>query len=283
MGMQEAKWAANLGQPSGLGIGRRDGHELWAPTEVGLSTDRARITWAAASLRPVVQVRTDARMVERFAKLATGSPEQVAGFARQYGVLGLCEHGHPRHEVGPLGADGQPVHGPGDDSCSKIALSESVAHWRTWAARSAAILTIAAGLVRDNRATPEQWRAVGEGEPPWLYWPARRPANIYSERLMLARAVDRWVALGGVRVRADLGADGQVVPVLAGEGLFGAVGMQLLLAVSRSGDLALCPKCMCAFAPENRRRRYCDDCANPYKRKTEAARIEAKRAAKRSA
>lgn len=278
MGMQEAKWAANLGQPSGLGIGRRDGHTLWAPAGVGLSPDRARITWTRRSLQPAAQVQTDARMVERFAKLAQGSPEQVAGFARRYGVLGLCEHGHPMHDAGPLGADGLPVHGPGDDSCRKIALSESVAHWRTWAARAAAILTIAAVDAAGERVTADQWRAVGAGEPRWLYWPARRPANSYSERLMLTGAVDRWIALGGVRVRADLGPDGQVLPVLAGDGLFGALGMQLLLAASRSGDLALCPKCMGAFSPEDRRRRHCDDCANTYKRRTEAARIRAKRA-----
>lgn len=283
--MHEAKQGDRLGEPSGLGIGRRDGHEHWGPTEVVLSADGARIAWTRGSLQPAAVRKSDRRMIERFAKLGPGpnrrpaSPERIAKFAEQYGILGLCSHGQPRHERGPLGADGQPVHGPGEDSCSKIALSESVAHWHAWAARSAAILTIAAGLVRDNRPTVEQWRAVGEGEPPWLYWPARRPPNIYSERVMLARAVDRWVELGGVRVRADLGPEGQVVPVLAGEGLFGALGMQLLLAVSRSGDLALCTKCLGAFAPVDRRRRLCDDCADKNKRKVEKDRQRAKRSA----
>ena len=54
------------------------------------------------------------------------------------------------------------------------------------------------------------------------------------------------------------------MPLLQGTSLFGALAVQLLMAVSRTGGLAICSGCGAPYVPKRRpnprRRRYCPQC-----------------------
>jgi hypothetical protein len=89
-------------------------------------------------------------------------------------------------------------------------------------------------------------------------------SSVEYQRQVLAAVLNHWLSLAGVRPRLEWGAR---IPQmqLGGDGLIGALAVQLFFACSQSGGLALCVSCSTPFLPAGRRRRhdlnaYCSDC-----------------------
>lgn len=78
-----------------------------------------------------------------------------------------------------------------------------------------------------------------------------RSLEVY--RRLLASAVDAWLELGGVGPAIDWTDDNRAQIHLGGDSLFGALALQLALAISRRDGLAICDECSSAFIPNRRR------------------------------
>ena len=89
-------------------------------------------------------------------------------------------------------------------------------------------------------------------------------ASVEYQRQVLAAVLNYWLSLAGVRPRLEWGMHIPQVQ-LGGDGLVGALAVQLFLACSQTGGLALCASCGTPFLPAGRRRRkdlnaYCSEC-----------------------
>jgi hypothetical protein len=151
--------------------------------------------------------------------------------------------------------------------------------WGTYARQARAILTLAAGLHRDEMGTLEHWRiALGLASNEALPWSwtsdterqqvvrACRATDWYFQWLRLFDAVQRWLDWGGVRLTAtpnvETDARGRwlVTPVPkihSPWGLFGNLAMQLLFAACRATGWLICanagsgaPKCQEIYVPK---------------------------------
>ena len=89
-------------------------------------------------------------------------------------------------------------------------------------------------------------------------------ASVEFQRQVVAGVLNQWLSMAGVRPRLDWGTGNPQVQ-LGGDGLIGALAVQLFFACSQTGGLALCASCGTPFLPSGRRRRkdlnaYCSEC-----------------------
>ena len=79
----------------------------------------------------------------------------------------------------------------------------------------------------------------------------------------LAAAIQEWISLGAVTPRFRWPPAGPEI-VMSGSSLFGALGVQIMMAASRSDGLMLCTACGQPYVPSRRaaphRRHYCPNC-----------------------
>lgn len=232
--------------------------------------EKDRLVWVSDYDRKRCQkeVYPGPQMLERFVSLADASPASILEFARQWGVLEICEHGLPRsHNPCRPGQQmyrrvtwcyplGWYERGKGYDCW------EPLAAWRQFSRHARALLNIAAQLHQGQVGRLEDWRIVYErsGSPrPAPWW----EQDVQIEKWKVANVVNEWLELGNVRLRARWDEAGPSV-TLAGGGLFGALACQLLLTISRTDGLAICSACGVPYVPHRRpvakRRRYCEAC-----------------------
>src|SRR6516165_6411023 len=77
----------------------------------------------------------------------------------------------------------------------------------------------------------------------------------------MGQILDYWLRTARVRFSARGRDGGGVQAVVGGGGLFGALAVQLLVAVSGAGGLLICEECGLPFVPRRRRdQKYCEDC-----------------------
>ena len=156
---------------------------------------------------------------------------------------------------------------------------ESLRIWRKYARRARGLLRIAAALNGGDPRSPtgdrHDWQSMLEVEEHpdstiddmGYDWRDRGDA-----RFLLSQGLDWWLYLAGSRPSLALGSSRPIT--LDGDGLFGAIGLQLSFAASRSRGLALCATCGSAFSPrrlQTGRAAYCSRCG------PKAARREASR------
>jgi hypothetical protein len=89
-------------------------------------------------------------------------------------------------------------------------------------------------------------------------------ASVEFQRQVVAGVLNQWLSMAGVRPRLEWGTGNPQVQ-LGGDGLIGALAVQLFFACSQTGGLALCASCGTPFLPTGRRRRkdlnaYCSEC-----------------------
>ena len=89
-------------------------------------------------------------------------------------------------------------------------------------------------------------------------------SSVEFQRQVLAAVLNHWLSVAGVRPRLEWGARTPQMQ-LGGDGLIGALAVQLFFASSQSGGLTLCVSCGTPFLPAGRRRRrdlnaYCSEC-----------------------
>jgi hypothetical protein len=75
------------------------------------------------------------------------------------------------------------------------------------------------------------------------------------DRIILRMILTRWLRLGDMRLGFDWTGTGPTLKlVFGGAGLFGALGVQLLLAVARTKGFTFCSACGLPFTPKRRPR-----------------------------
>lgn len=249
-------------------------------------------------------------LLARFASLAGAPAERIASYARHWGTLGTCVHGLPAVHNS---ADTCIPWGEWEDASGDHWQWEPIGVWRHYARQAGALLGIAAALHEGRLGRAEDWLVVHEwyrpegedgdfreaslrdvdptsgrlpeGPPPqaarwWLtgefseFW----DNSIASDWRMLTARVQKWLRLGDVRPFLEW-RDGAVQIALGGRGLFGDLGVQLALAVTKTEGFATCSSCGNLYVPTRRPRagqsHYCDTCRGPDGRR--AAWRDAKR------
>ena len=223
--------------------------------------------------------------LDEFLQLEKGSDDEILNYANRWGPMRLCAahrlfcaHGavfspafDPSSEWGTF----CPPHG-----WPETEQFEALRYWKVYSAHANSILRVATKLHRGGSPTTEDWRFVVANAPKSLIVEDQPPEELESavtrairSRMksrdpweVVARDINNWLLLAGARPRCaarnggiDLDFTGDPQCPLAG-----ILGIQLMTAVSRVEDLALCAECHIPFIPRRRpapdENRYCKNC-----------------------
>jgi hypothetical protein len=206
-------------------------------------------------------------MFERFLDLGDDdAPDyEIASYAAQFGVLGLCEHGHVSTYCTSLaGHDGEPaVDNPTD--------IEPLDTWRRWAraARTTVDVAFAARQKPPKEITDTQLHQLVDYSGNWLFERSDFPSQHAAARSLVANVCNRWLTEGDARLILDW-PPRQTRPELtigapvADAGVFCALGIQLSLACARSDGVAVCDGCGSLHSPSRQprpgQRTFCARC-----------------------
>ena len=160
-------------------------------------------------------------LLDDFVQLAFADPEDMLKFARQCGVLLICQHGKPARHSWPRGPIQDTLNSPSDGSwCGPIrspdAYCESLGLWYRLAGQAQAMLNVAAALLNEKPARHGDWATVvhrrwlgNDARHPSLEWldALNKPRHAASARLFVEDSVRRqcksvaWVGGCDPRVR----------------------------------------------------------------------------------
>jgi DNA-directed RNA polymerase subunit RPC12/RpoP len=188
--------------------------------------------------------------------------EQVADFARTYGVFRLCRNHRKPWSHNP------PVTDP-DFEASWGCLEwqggegeERVAEWLYYVEQAKAILHMArrlfTGRWSDSLAESPQWSVIAE-------YPLE-PNDAQDARDTIGFAVELWLALGNVRPSLRWTGDAVQFGFDPGRlGLFGVLALQLATEVASARALYVCDNCGKPYArirrlPKPGQRNFCPEC-----------------------
>jgi hypothetical protein len=190
----------------------------------------------------------------------------------------------------------QPVSGTTIGFMLRSEHRERLGLWRDRSDQARALVSVAASLRGGNLGRLEDWHRLfpnhAGDEAPWrrvsemqhpvhqLFW---RNEERSVARQRMRDFINRWLAEADVRPKLEImHADRQSV-ALGGNGLLGALAVQLLYTVCRTHGLETCSACGAAFTrnrrPAEGRRRYCQDCADDGAALRDASRAHARRRA----
>ena len=244
--------------------------------------------------------RPSGGLLEDFMQRETATPEAIHRFARQRGVLGICErHGLPMtHKTTvPPGVRWPPeshstycmparvprtFRTTKERQAAPIELREHVSSWRAFAREAAGILRLANALHAGHHTADADWMAVYARDPfihdakrPIPWWPTNRRdrrGDNRSDKILASSKVNEWMVLGNIRPMLDWfrGGAARIIFTAADASgnphttLFGALALQVLLVVSSAKGLTICSSCQTPFVPSRRprhgERSYCEDC-----------------------
>jgi hypothetical protein len=260
-------------QTDEVGLDRRVQAISWfAPGQVDIRGDRLVWDYYAkdgVTLGPEVQLKEG--LLEQFVGLADAPAERIRDFAARWGVLLICEHRLPiSHNPPPLiEYDGEGLR------CELLGLFdgprqpwELLEVWRQFSGQAFALMKIANRLMLGQVGRPEDWKIVyartGQTAPWW-----RQSVDV--EKWTVAEVVNEWLILGNVRprvewpMRPDRYKRERPYVKLGGSHLFGALAVQLALAVGQTEGMAICTHCRNQYIPscrsaKARQRNFCPDC-----------------------
>ena len=238
-------------------------------------------------------------MLEQFARL--GAPgrdrdQAVLTYARKWGLLNLCQHylplDHAEVQV-PISfavTGAARVNFVPPEQCQSLWVlgGEPVSTWLYWSRQAAAILAVVSRLRDGKWARAEDWSTLGE-EGPWAagaperlrlhaqQWTrtlaegyeidesadAAEVARREVERGVARGAIETWLRLAGAAFELRWPSRGSPRVGFQVNGLFGALGLQLLQAAAGSPGFATCAGCAAVIAlhrGRGRPTRYCVDC-----------------------
>lgn len=223
-------------------------------------------------------------LLDQFVVLADAPAERILTYAQRWGVLLLCEHHLPSsHNPPPLYMSQSgpmwclPSRDP-DNQCWEL-----LEDWRHFARQARALLRVAVRLHEGRTGAAADWGTVYE-RPAQPGPPGQ--GDLDAERLALTLLVNEWLVLGNVRPQFWWAEGRNAAPEirLGGEDLFGALAVQLALAISQTDGLALCSACGSPYVPERRprpdERHYCAACRDAGRPIRDAARDYRSRQAK---
>lgn len=230
-----------------------DGEHIRWSRWTNLDPDEPDMNWVAPPAS-----HHGAGLLSEFSRLADATPAQVLTFARRWGPLALCAHGlphtHSRSLVHP-GTDSEPTQTilgcePASDGAG--GWTDPVAEWRR--------------LARDVRHVGERMSWINTTETGYGFADAS---------LVVRSIVNGWVDAGRVRPSLAYSPADRLTPTIGGDGLFGALALQLLLGVSNWRGLAVCSSCSTVFAPRTKprpgERQWCADPACQRSKRAAAA------------
>lgn len=217
-------------------------------------------------------------LLEGFLTLVDGSPAEIWDYAEKWGVLAICEHGLPNSHASTrewlMGPFVLPrYHAAYYSLCQPLEVTEversmlpvelwimqyyePLAAWRKYSRMAHTLLDLAVTLDDGKLGTETDWKIVCGDQ--WSL-----PHSVEEGRFIIGRVVSGWLALGGVAPYLDW-TDQNPQLRLSVEGLFGALGTQVLLALSRSEGFAVCTECGRLYTPRPKARtgtrRYCEQC-----------------------
>lgn len=230
-----------------------------------------------------------------FLKLPTRGAEDVATFARSYGVLGICEHGVPGIHRACDPVRRYPLFlEVGADKAADW-MTEPIAAWQLWAGRLTAALNLADDLRAGLEGDEDDWITILPGDASiWREvlphrsrpWATAQLGAIVTGWLTMAGVAPAlvWIDRPGPALTLALG--GFAAPALASRdagfvwpanSLFPVLVTELALAIA-AGPIGHCSVCKTPFTTDNDarsvrrdRRAFCSaDC-----------RLDARRAAKK--
>jgi hypothetical protein len=226
----------------------------WAvPTTIELGASSTLLGWYWDGA-PERWVKPGPTMLERFIGLRDASADRIVAYAREWGVLGICEHGVPssHNQTQDLDIGGVLLgcEGLGELAGEHWVFREPIAAWHHFAGEAAEAALLAAAL-----------RGYGRTREPSLH---RR----LGMTLDLQSRLNRWLELGAVKPTIVLHPDwmagdpeAALLPTIGASGLFGALALQLALAGSGIVGLAPCAGCgewfTPNFAPREGQRAWC--------------------------
>jgi hypothetical protein len=234
--------------------------KYWVPKDIRL--EKGRLVWGDTHREDLEQVATSPQTIDGFLRLSDATPDEIFRYARRWGPIGFCKHGLPASHNSRWRLDRAVV-----KMCPPCGgtnhLWEPLEFWRMTAKRATSLLSIAAALYDDKSGSEEDWKIVERGD--------LRPVDIYdwpivNQRFELEWHLTHWMQMG--RLIPIVTFDKKVLSfsldVLNGSGLFGALGLQLALAASRTDGLASCFACRRPFIPSRRpkanQHTYCPEC-----------------------
>jgi hypothetical protein len=207
------------------------------------------------------QVFPGRTMLEDFVALATATPKRIARFAQKWGMLSICQHGWPCSHNSSSVPNGSRGCGPLTTTANDY--WEPIGSWHRYSRQAAALLRVAGRLISNKRpGRPEDWSIILESNPRAILW----TPNLVMDRIYLVEIVNEWLRMGNVRLALDWPTV-KAKPLLRplGSGLFGALAMQLALAVGGVDSIATCDGCGRDYKPHKRRpksgqRKFCRRC-----------------------
>lgn len=197
----------------------------------------------------------DIGVLNAFVRIKT--PDDILQFARRYGPLGLCKHGLPPMHRGSRYrdefVDGElvgvtdtgewnPAGGASERGWCAPVSSEPVLRWFDYVGKASSYLNLAALLKVD---TGKRMRGL--------------------RQLFLQDGINEWLGDAGIRLELNW-SDNEPKLTLTGGAVFGALGVQLLSAVT-ANNLAVCSGCGGPYLREGRkpqagRRNFCRACGD---------------------
>jgi hypothetical protein len=270
-------------------LDRSVGSRFWHATDsVELDSKKIRLilplmpgrAWPPARIIRLVGPGRD--MLAKFVKLAEAPPEAILNYARTWGMLGVCErhnlpsaHNPPPFIVRPLAV------GVSSDWCqpqwsNDEGFRESVETWQGFSRLMRALLNIASDLHLNRQTCRGDWHSAFTESPGHLVlllneleienWRfAREYPDMWKEPSetqwqVVERIVNLMLEWGNVRPIFQV-TKGTPSIKLGSEGLFGALVVQLMFAISRMDGFAICTACGEPYPPKRRpridQRNYC--------------------------
>lgn len=216
----------------------------------GVTYDRAATLGAGREGAPGEgdEVLTAFRRLTRVRDL----PAAVTAFVGEFGVLGLCAHGHPSTAC------------PVADGIDNPAGFEALDAWRTWAERADDTLVVADAVKRGD--TPPRAAVVRLREYVWAGWDEGAPLRgdlVALGRDAVAGAVTKWLrdADAGLVLTwgPNLGAPSlQVGAPVPDAGVLAVLAYELAATVALAGATPrawVCDECGRRFTPRGRKPR----------------------------
>ncbi len=255
--MIEADIAGMTDEQSGL-LGRN----LWPaecvsiPAYLALEGDRLYWEWwnhKDSQARPPDRDATGA--LDAFLRIQNG--HDVYRFAQRYGHLMLCWHGVPAsHYHTPLGAPAGWCPPAGAEEGRNW---EPVDRWLYYVRQANVLVRLAVALHQGELGQDSDWSIVSETTAP-------PRESLVTRRAHLAAAIQGWLSLAGVQPGLTWWTHPPKLLLWSRAGTFGALGVQLLMAVSQSHGLAVCTSCSRPYlrgeqhSPQAGRGNYCPRC-----------------------
>jgi hypothetical protein len=248
----------------------------------------SREAWFSRGRRP-------SGCLEQFKRLLAANDDQLARFAREWGVLGFCEHSQPgMHAECPPALLGENRKG---DPQNFIFFREKTEDWRRLVSRVRAILGLAKAIAEGESTSKADWDKIMDDLPPgltavlWRDYPASSAVELAMSSMLLEAGVTpatRWnPKLGRFELALDVEGPhtdrshifGRAFPWPVGS-LYQVIALQLAAEVT-SGRLVECTRCRSAFdwqnagydrVPRFDRSAFCSDwCRREAKREQKAA------------